>query len=86
MEILCGHVYRAKRPKPSGSFFEPVFDDRSVLYISEPLFGEPRVQYDSPTVRSGRKYPMVDRSKFERWAGQDVTEGYPDDGWAPWKL
>ena len=81
MEIVRGHVYRAKRPKPAGSFFEPVFDDRVVVYVSPS--GE-QVQYDSPTVRNGRKLLTVDRAKFERWAGTDVTEGYPEGEWAAW--
>ena len=79
MEIESGHVYRAKKPKPIG-MFDPVFDDRQTLYVTGS-----RVQYDSPTVRDGRKYPTIDREKFEKWAGEDVTEGYPD-GWEPWSL
>mgnify|MGYP000129276497 CR=1 FL=1 len=78
MEILRGHIYRAKRPKPSGGFFA-VFDDRVVVYVTPT-----QVQYDSPTVRQGRKFPAVDRTKFETWVGTDVTEGYPLSGWAEW--
>ncbi len=77
MEIISGHVYRAKRPKPAG--FPEAFNDRMVVYVSEL-----RVQYDSSTVRNGRKYPMVDRDKFEKWAAKDITEGYPEGDWAPW--
>ncbi len=78
MEILRGHIYRAKRPKPTVT---GDFNDRMVLYIN-PLSG--RIQYDSPTVRSGWKYPTVDHAQFEAWAGSDVTEGYPNGDWATW--
>ena len=81
MEIIRGHIYRAKRPKPAGGIFAPVFNDRVVVYIN-PL--SERVQYDSPTVRRGWKYPTTSRVQFETWAGSDVTEGYPDEGWAAW--
>ena len=81
MDIIRGHIYRAKRPKEAGSFLEPVFNDRAVLYISP---SSEQVQYDSPTVRDGRTYPTVDRAKFETWEGTDVTEGYPLSGWAEW--
>ncbi len=76
MEVIRGHLYRAKRPKSVGIVL--VFDDRQVLYVTET-----RVQYDSPTVRDGGKYPTIGRAKFETWADKDVTEGYPD-GWEPW--
>ena len=80
MEIERGHIYRAKKPKKVEYLFQPAFyNDRQVLYVSDT-----RVQYDSPTVRNGRKYPTVDRDKFEAWAGSDVTEGYPDGDWAAW--
>ena len=78
MDIVRGHVYRAKRPKPVG--FSEVFDDRQVLYVTDT-----KVQYDSPTVRDGRKYPTIDHAKFTKWVGEDVTEGYPD-GWAQWPV
>ena len=79
MNIERGHVYRAKKPKGIGMFL-PYFDDRQVVYVSSD-----RVQYDSPTVRDGRRYPTIDRDKFEKWAGSDVTEGYPAGDWAVWE-
>lgn len=75
------HIYRAKKPKRVDLLFGGEFyDDRQVVYVSAT-----QVQYDSPTVRWGRKYPTIDRAKFEAWAGEDVTEGYPPGDWAQWK-
>lgn len=80
MNIEHGHIYRAKKPKKVERLFQPAFyNDRQVVYVSDA-----RVQYDSPTVRDGRKYPTIERAKFEAWAGSDVTEGYPRGDWALW--
>jgi len=77
-EIILNHIYRAKRPRAVGVILE-LFDDRQVIHVTET-----RVQYDSPTVPRGRKFPTVDRAKFEAWVGQDVTAGYPKGDWAEW--
>ena len=78
MDIIKGHIYRGSRPRPVG--FPEVFDDRQVLFVSPT-----QVQYDSPTVRGGRKYPSVDRERFEKWVGEDVTVGYPGGDWMPFE-
>ncbi len=78
MDIVRGHVYRAKRPKPVG--FPEAFNDRVVLYVTETW-----VQYDSPTICDMRRFPTIGRDKFETWAAEDVTEGYPEGDWAPWE-
>ena len=82
LNIEHGHIYRAKKPKRVILFMAPhdFFDDRQVVYV-----GPTQVQYDSATVQNGRKYPKIDRAKFEAWAGSDVTENYPKDDWAEWK-
>lgn len=77
MDIIKGHIYRAKKPKRARSIAGDFFNDRSVLYVSEHS-----VQYDSPTLGFGRRYPTISREKFEAWAGSDVTEGYPEGEWA----
>lgn len=80
MDIERGHIYRAKKPKRVDLFLVGEFyDDRQVKYVSAT-----QVQYDSATIRRGRKYPTIDRAKFEAWAGSDVTDGYPEDDWAAW--
>lgn len=80
MDLVVGHIYRAKKPKCVRLFREGDFyDDRQILYI-----GTTSLQFNSVTVISGRRYPMIDRERFEKWAGEDVTEGYPKGEWAPW--
>ena len=80
-QLVVGHVYEAKRPRATG-FVTMYFDDRQILYIGrhgfrrngeevEPLIV---VQYDSPSVKMGRKFPKVPLEKFLKWAGRDVTE------------
>lgn len=80
MLIERGHVYRAKKPKQIRLFLEGDFyDDRMVVWMNDT-----KVQYDSPTVYRGSHYRMGDRARFEKWAGSDVTEGYPKGDWAKW--
>ena len=79
MDIMENHVYRAKKPQPVDLDGSPVYNDRSVLWVSSR-----HVQYDSPHIQAGR-FPRVRREQFEKWAGEDVTEGYPE-GWAEWTI
>ena len=82
MELVHGHIYRAKKPARVEYFGEaPLFNDRIIVWMK----GDgSRIQYDSPSVRDGRHLPTIDRDKFEKWAGTDVTEGYPQGEWAEW--
>lgn len=75
IEIKVGRVYRAKKPKPVG-FFERLYDDRVVLYVDPG-----RVQYDSPSVKVGKKHPFIEREKFIKWASRDVTDELPKGEW-----
>jgi len=77
MDLITGHVYRAKKPVRCG--FNDV-NDRMILHI-----GLVSVQYDSPSVKNGKHYPSIPIDKFQAWAGEDVTEGYPDGDWAGWR-
>jgi len=79
-KILVGHIYRAKNPKPCFVGHIEFFNDRQVTWI-----GLSEVQYDSPTVRNGRKYPKVSIEKFKAWMGDDVTEQMPELEWMPYK-
>ena len=73
--LAVGQVWRAKKPKDVFGFF----DDRQITYVS----GEgDMVQYDSPTVRMGRRFPTTTRDRFERWAGKLVA--LPEGDWAPY--
>ncbi len=77
-DIKVNQVYRAKKPKLVGSVLFPFVDDRQVIWL-----GVDEVQYDSPAVKNGRKYPKVSMEKFLQWAGENVTTKMPDDGnWA----
>lgn len=69
MELIHGHVYEAKKPQKT---FLGFYNDRQITYLSDT-----QVQYDSPTVCLGGKYPTIAREKFEKWAGKDVTEEMP---------
>lgn len=41
------------------------------------------IQYDSPSIKNGKKYPSIAASKFLKWAAENVTEKMPVDGqWA----
>ncbi|MEY2653412.1 MAG: hypothetical protein RLZZ524_439, partial [Pseudomonadota bacterium] len=40
-----------------------------------------QVQYDSPTVRNGRRQPKVTMAQFLRWAKEDVTNLMPPGDW-----
>jgi hypothetical protein len=72
MIIEVGKIYRAKNPANAHGFY----NDRQVLWCDEN-----KVQYDSPAVAIGRRQPIVDREKFEKWAGQDVTGMLPGNEW-----
>ena len=69
-----GRVFAAKKPKRVG--FSGFWDDRQILWA-----GRDQIQYDSPALGLGRRYPMVTRQAFEAWAGQDVTDQVPEDSW-----
>lgn len=80
-DILPGRCYEAKRPAPSG-FIPQLCNDRQVKWVSPT---SDYVQYDSPTVRYGRRYPKVSMEKFLTWAGRDVTSLMPKGKWRDWK-
>ena len=75
IELIVGHVYEAKRPKSVG-MFEPLINDRQIKWI-----GFEEVQYDSPTVGLGRRYPRVSKEAFLKWAARDITKEMPPDEW-----
>jgi len=77
--IEVGHVYRGKNLYQTREGF---VNDRGVLWISDD--GQ-TVQYDSPSVRMGGRYPKVSREAFLNWAGSDVTDELPAAEWATWE-
>ena len=72
MEIKTGRVYRAKKPEVTRGYY----NDRQVIFV-----GVDKVQYDSPAVHIGRRYPTISIEKFKEWAGEDVTEKLPAGEW-----
>lgn len=81
VDIMPRRVYEAKRPA-AASGFPPLYNDRQVQWVSS---DRTLVQYDSPTIRDGRRYPTTTMEKFLKWAGQDVTNIMPDGEWRSWK-
>jgi hypothetical protein len=76
-DIKVGRVFSAKRPQQAG-IFDRRLNDRQVLHVS---VLDRTLQYDSPTVRTGRHYPRVSFDAFLRWAKADVTDQCPKDEW-----
>jgi len=73
-DLKRGRVFCAKRPQKIGIM--GYLNDRHILHV-----GEFTVQYDSPTVRMGRRYPRVEIEKFLKWADKDVTSEMPKGEW-----
>lgn len=74
MNIVKGHIYRGKKPRFVGP--QKFYNDRLVLQVTET-----RVHFDYPTATLRRKYHVGRRKAFEKWAGKDVTKGYPEGTW-----
>jgi hypothetical protein len=47
--------------------------------LSEPIW-DYCVQYDSPSVKNGKRYPTISQSEFMKWAGKEVTKEMPPNG------
>lgn len=60
-DLKVGRVYRAKRPRVVHTLGGSYINDRQILYISP--FKE-TIQYDSPKVGFGSRYPVISVEKF----------------------
>ena len=69
-DIKTGKTYRAKRPKRLA--FTNAHNDRTVLWMSSVGSISTKVQYNSPAVHIGRRYPIVPMEKFLKWASHEV--------------
>lgn len=82
-DLKIGHVYSAKRPKEYG--FPPLIGDRQILWIGKDFDDKEGlttfVQYDSPSVKDGHRYPSITATKFLKWADKDITELMPKGEW-----
>ncbi len=75
-DLQQGQIYRAKKPAKIG-FIPAEFNDRMIIrHLGN------RIQYDSPTIKNGRKYPIVTVEEFLKWAGCRVE--LPLGEWADW--
>lgn len=73
-DLKAGRVYRAKRPRVVHTLGGSYINDRQILSIS-PF--EDTIQYDSPKVGFGSKYPVISVEKFLKWAAKDITDDLP---------
>ncbi|HHF0477244.1 TPA: hypothetical protein ACPHRX_000853 [Haemophilus influenzae] len=82
-DLQVGHFYSAKRPKEHG--FPPLLGDRQILWMGVVFDNKEGyvegLQYDSPSVRNGRHYPITSVTKFLQWAEADITETMPKGKW-----
>lgn len=76
-DLKVGRCYRAKKPQLVGNIFDPLVNDRLIVYI-----GSEKLQYDSPSVKIGRNLPFIDIDLFLAWVGSDVTDLLKDGEWA----
>jgi len=75
-DILPGRCFEAKRPSKIG--FERLLNDRQVTWVNST---RTEVQYDSITVKNGRRLPIVSMDTFLKWAKRDVSELMPKGDW-----
>ena len=83
MDLVVGRAYRAKNPAMANGF---LVNDRVITWISSD--GE-QVQYDGPSVAMGRRFPIVSRGAFEKWASHDLTDALAIDefmGWSEYQI
>lgn len=73
-DLKVGRVYRAKRPRVVHTLGGSYINDRQILYIS-PF--EETIQYDTPKVGFGSRYPVISVEKFLKWAAKDITDDLP---------
>lgn len=67
-DIVVGNFYRAKKPIKLN---DGGYNDRRVLWISE---DKQKIQYDSPVIRQGSHYPIIQMEKFLKWTGKEITK------------
>lgn len=60
-DLKAGRVYRAKRPRVVHTLGGSYINDRQILSIS-PF--EDTIQYDSPKVGFGSRYPVISVDKY----------------------
>ena len=71
-----GQTYAAKKPRKIFLGLSSYWNDRQILWV-----GTDSIQYDSPTINDGRKYPTTTLEVFRKWAGENVTAKMPEGEW-----
>lgn len=79
-DIKVGRTYRAKKPRAAGWWFGPLVNDRTVIFTNGRI-----VQYDGPSVATGRTYPSISVEAFIAWADHDVTDELPPGEYVSWE-
>lgn len=77
-DLKVGRVYRAKCPRVIQTLGSRYINDRQILYIS-PF--KQTIQYTSPKVVLGSRYPVISVEKFLEWAAKDITDDLPPAEW-----
>lgn len=68
-QYKVGQLWRAKKPRAVNTFACTQYDDREIIWVSP---CKTKIQYDSPAIRNGRKYPIVFVERFDKWAGEKL--------------
>lgn len=74
LQLVEGGIYRAKKPSQTGFGY---VNDRVILRLWEKT-----LQYDSPSIGSGRHYSTITIEKFVAWAGEKID--IPGRDWCEW--
>lgn len=71
-DLKVGSTYRAKRYREIMMSFNTLGgnNDRTIVWMSDT-----KVQYDSDTVRIGRRLPTIGIEVFLRWAKEEIKTG-----------
>jgi len=73
IDLIQGHIYSAKKEKV---LWTGEFCDRMIIRLWDTT-----LQYDSPAIKDGRRFPIVEIEKFLLWAKEDVTDKTPKREW-----
>ena len=81
--LKIGHTYQARRPTRCPRVMGiAMVNDRQIDWIDD---RRTVVQYDSPSLQTGRQLPIVPVERFLKWASHDVTDRMPKGlAWRPW--
>lgn len=82
-EWVKKEIYHSLTSEYSQMCFESEHPDKVARILT--VEWDYNVQYDSPSVKNGKNYPMMPMKKFLAWVGKDVTELMPKGDWREWE-